>query len=317
MPRETARVLIADHCGSGLDAWAAYLDGSPFELARSRSLRETVRQLAAFQPEAILLDPLTRTGVAEFEALDLARAEVPVLVVCERDDREVALRAGRGLSAGAFDLLFRDASEEELGLRLARLLELSRMRREMDELRHRASHDDRTDLLRPKAFQARLVEHFSAAQRHKLELALVLLDLDKFGAVNKRHDHTVGDALIAKVGEVIRRNKRTEDIAGRLGGDEFAMLLPYTGKINAARVVSRLRTEIAKLSGRIEGAREEVPVSSSIGFETFDGSDLDSLETLRRHAEIALRQAKVRGGNQGIYYRNPPTDGGEALAEAR
>jgi diguanylate cyclase (GGDEF)-like protein len=119
----------------------------------------------------------------------------------------------------------------------------------MSELRHRASHDDRTDLLRPQAFQARLVEHFSAAQRHKLELALVLLDMDKFGAVNKRHDHTVGDLLIARVGEVIRRNLRTEDVAGRLGGDEFAVLLPYTGKINAARVVNRLRVEIAKLSG--------------------------------------------------------------------
>lgn len=317
MPHESARILIADHQGSGLEARAAFLGARTFELAHSRSLRETVRQIGAFRPEVILLVPLTRTGVAELEALDLARGDVPILVQCERDDREAALRAGRALTSGAFDLLFQDASDEELELRLGRLLDLARMHREMDELRHRASHDDRTDLLRPKAFQARLVEHFSAAQRHKLELALVLLDLDKFGAINKRNDHTVGDLVIARVGEVIRRNLRTEDVAGRLGGDEFAVLLPYTGKINAARVVSRLRAEIAKQSGRVEGAREEVPVSASIGFETFDGGDLDSLETMRRHAEIALRQAKRRGGNQAIYFRNQPPDGGEAVAEAR
>jgi diguanylate cyclase (GGDEF)-like protein len=140
----------------------------------------------------------------------------------------------------------------------------------------------------------------------------VLLDLDKFGSINKRHDHTVGDLLIARVGEVIRRNLRTEDVAGRLGGDEFAVLLPYTGKINAARVVNRLRTEIAKLSGKFEGAREEIPVSTSLGFETFDGSDLESLETLRRNAEMALRAAKRRGGNKGVYYRQP--DAAEASA---
>jgi diguanylate cyclase (GGDEF)-like protein len=256
----------------------------------------------------ILLDPLT-SGLEELTALDLARGEIPVLMRCEREERGAPLRVARAFATGAFDLVFRDAPDEELEQRLLRLLDQARFRREMDELRHSASHDDRTDLLRPKAFQARLIEHFSAAQRHELELALVLLDLDKFGEINKRHDHTVGDAVIARVGEAIRGNLRTEDVAGRLGGDEFAVLLPYTGKINAARVVSRLRTEIAKVSGLVEGARESIPVSASIGFETFDGRDLDSLETLRRHAETALRAAKRAGGDQAVYFRDLPPDG--------
>jgi len=310
MSQETARILVADHRGRELQARTAFLASRLFELAHSRSLRETVRQIAALRPDVILCDPLTRTGSEELEALDLARGEVPILMLCERDDRGAPLRMARALSAGAFDLVFRDAPDEELEQRLERLLDQARILREMGELRHSASHDDRTDLLRPKAFQARLVEHFAATQRHEnLELALALIDLDKFGAINKRHDHTVGDLLITRVGEVIRRSLRTEDVAGRLGGDEFAVLLPYTGKINAARVVSRLRAEIAKLSGRIEGAREDVPVSASIGFETFDGKDLDTLETLRRHAETALRAAKRGGGDQGVYYRNLPSEG--------
>jgi diguanylate cyclase (GGDEF)-like protein len=308
MSPETVRILIADHRGRDLGKRADYLAARPFELARTASLRETLRTLGTFRPAAILLEPLAR-GSAELAALDLARGEVPVLVQCERADLEAPQRAAEALASGAWDLVFQDAPDEELELRLTRLLEHARLLQEMSDLRHRASHDDRTDLLRPNAFQARLAEHFSAAQRHKLELALVLMDLDKFGTINKRHDHTVGDALIARVGEVIRRNLRTEDVAGRLGGDEFAVLLPYTGKLNAARVVSRLRAEIARLSGRIEGAREEIPVSASIGFETFDGNDLDSSETLRRHAEVALRLAKRLGGDRGVYYRNPPVEG--------
>jgi diguanylate cyclase (GGDEF)-like protein len=312
MTSETPRILVADHRGTGLEGRLAYLATRPFELAQSRSLRETIRLIGSFRPGVILFEPLTRTGTEELEALDLARGEVPLLVQAERDDREASLRAGRVLAAGAWELVFRDAPDEELELHLTRLLAHARLLREMGELRHRASHDDRTDLLRPKAFQARLAEHFSAAQRHKLELALVLLDLDKFGSINKRHDHTVGDILITKVGDVIRRNLRTEDVAGRLGGDEFAVLLPYTGKINAARVVGRLRSEIAKQSGHIDGAREDVKVSASIGFETFDGTDLDSLETLRRHAEVALRLAKRMGGDRGIYYRQMPAENVEA-----
>jgi diguanylate cyclase (GGDEF)-like protein len=158
--------------------------------------------------------------------------------------------------------------------------------------------------LRPNAFQARLLEHFSAAQRHHHDLALVLIDLDRFGAINKEHDHTVGDDVISRVGDAIRRTLRVEDVAGRLGGDEFGVLLPYTGKINAALVVNRLRQEIARCSGQPEGANSHIDCSASIGFETYDGEDIDSLETLRRHSERALRVAKVQGGDQGVYYRS-------------
>ena len=320
MARENERILVADHRGGELAVRAEHLARRNFELAHSSSLRATVRQIAALSPALILFEPMTQFGEEELAALDLARGEIPLLLQCDRTDLEAPQRAARALVGGAWDLVFRDAPVEELELRVARLFEQAALLRERNSLLHLASHDDRTDLLRPKAFQARLTEHFSAAHRHKLELALVLLDLDKFGAVHKRHDHTVGDMIIAKVGEVIRRNLRTEDVAGRLGGDEFAVLLPYTGKLNAASVVSRLRAAIAKLSGRFEGAREEVPVSASIGFETYDAQgdgDLYTLETLRRNAEVALRLAKTRGGNQAIYFRKPPPGDPPALAEAR
>ncbi|MFT5689668.1 MAG: diguanylate cyclase (GGDEF)-like protein, partial [Planctomycetota bacterium] len=155
--------------------------------------------------------------------------------------------------------------------------------------------------------EARLVEHFSAAQRHGHDIALVLIDLDRFGLINKEHDHTIGDAIIGMVGGAIRETLRTEDVAGRLGGDEFAVLLPYTRKIDAAHVVNRLREEIKKLSGRPQGAKSHVAVSASIGFETFNGKDIESHEKLRNHAEQALRASKVAGGNCANYYRSLPT----------
>jgi len=310
-----SRILVCDHRGGHLEETLQGLEGLGFLLDRSGSLRESLERMGSEPPDAILLDPLSPRGSAELAALERARVPgpnggqrppSPLLVLVETGDIEAALRTARVLEAGLWDVVPRAAKAEEIGLRLRRLLDLKQASLEMDELRHRASHDDRTDLLRPKAFQARIVEHFSAAQRHHHELALVLLDLDRFGAINKRHDHTVGDELITRVGEAIRRSLRVEDVAGRLGGDEFAVLLPYTGPLNASLVVNRLSTEIKKLSGRIGRANEEVQVSASIGFETYSGQgkDLESLDTLRAHAERALRVAKQRGGDQGVYFRS-------------
>jgi len=321
-----AVLLLSDHFGHGWSARLAGLAGTRLVVETSPSLRRTLERFAERRPDLVLLDPLNPAGRAEFDALERARAgepAVPVLVVVEPEDPVAIRRAEECLASGAWDWISRRARDEELRLRIGRLLELRRTHEEVLELRHRASHDDRTDLLRPRAFQSRLLEHFSAAQRHAHPLAFVLLDMDRFGQINKQHDHTVGDALIERVGEAIKKTIRTEDVAGRLGGDEFAVLLPYTGKIDAAQVVRRLRDAIQRLSGPIGKTRQvEISVSTSIGFETFDGSDLASADELRAHAETALRAAKRRGGDQAVYFRTlespgeRPAEPGEGSARA-
>lgn len=310
------RILLCDHRGNGLAELTAFLDEKGFEPVMTRNLRQSLGALRETPPAALVLETLSDEGTAELRALDQARAEkagapaIPLLVVVPSGDRDAIVRADRALAAPLWDVVEADASRDEVRLRLERLIAQANLQREMSELRHRASHDDRTDLLRPAAFQARLSEHFSASQRHKLDMALVLMDLDRFGAINKRYDHTVGDRIIAEVGEVIRNALRTEDVAGRLGGDEFAVVLPYTRKLAAVQVVNRLREEIVALTFHPPDTQDELHVSASIGFETFDGRDVDSLQTLRRHAEVALRAAKKGGGDRGVYFRQLPETGG-------
>jgi diguanylate cyclase (GGDEF)-like protein len=302
-------ILACDHRGTGLERELAPLAARGWRIETTTSVRASLARLAGDPPDLIALAPLVRGGSAELRAIDRARRSpqpIPMLVFAEREEWTGAIQAARALEGGEWDLVWHDAPTEEIELRLRRLRNVAGLLDEMGELRHRASHDDRTDLLRPRAFQTRLNEHFSAAERHKFDLALVLIDLDHFGSINKRHDHTVGDILITQVGEVIRRTLRAEDVAGRLGGDEFAVLLPYTRKIDAARVVNRLRDEIRKLSGQPVGSRSTIVISASLGFETFDGSDIESVSSLRQHAERALRAAKVRGGDQGVYFRSLP-----------
>lgn len=273
----------------------------------SETLRATRASLEAEVPDLVVLDPLVTTAGVELEELRTALAAspfTPVLVVSDPEDPAPALAAAAALGRTVQGLLRRDAPAEEVRWQVARILQEGARARELSDLRYRASHDDLTDLLRPLYFQARLQEHVSASQRHGLQLALVLIDLDRFGQVNKSFDHTVGDRVLAFVAHAIRENLRSEDVAGRIGGDEFAIVLPYTGPLQAASTVRRLGQMIAALSGPVEGSPLELEVSASLGFETTEAGSVDSVETLRAHAEVALRRAKQAGGNQGVYFRS-------------
>lgn len=299
-------VLACDHRGNGLIRAFSLLQRPDWRTETTSSVVGSVDRAERAHPEVLVLDPLLEGGRAELESIldRLEGAARPaVLLLFDPGRPEPALATREALELEEFDLAPRGASAAEIALRVERLLRLRASARELVELRHRALHDDGTGLLRPRAFQTRLLEHFGAAQRHTLDLALVLIDLDHFGAVNKTFDHVVGDRILAKVGEAVRAALRAEDVAGRIGGDEFAVVLPYTKKVDAAHVALRLLAEIRAVSGRFEGATLPIAVSTSLGFETFDGTDLADVETLRSHAEIALRAAKRGGGDRGVYFR--------------
>ena len=303
---EPPLILVCDHRGEGLAEGLRPLAAVGFRVETSANLARTREDIERLRPQVLLVDTLVRGGRIELEAIDRARdgTPLPVLLVAEPSDPLPAVSASRALS-GPWDLVYRDAPLEEYLMRIERLRGQAQGLRELAEVRHLATHDERTGLLRAGPFEERLREHFSAAHRHRFDLALLVLDLDHFGEVNKRWDHTVGDRVISRMGQTVRRALRAEDLGGRLGGDEFGVVLPYTPRLDAARVVTRLRDEVRATEERLESG-ETIRFTASIGFETFNGSDLASVEELRRHAEIALRHAKATGGDRAVYFASVP-----------
>jgi GGDEF domain-containing protein len=89
-----------------------------------------------------------------------------------------------------------------------------------------AATDPLTRLANHRAFHERLREELSRALRHERPLALVLLDVDHFKAINDSLGHERGDTVLAAVAATLSDVARTEDVLARLGGDEFALLMP-------------------------------------------------------------------------------------------
>src|SRR5579864_6466890 len=93
-------------------------------------------------------------------------------------------------------------------------------------LEHRALHDPLTDLANRALFFDRLRQSIHAARREGAQMALVMLDVDGFKAINDRYGHAAGDATLKEVGARLRKGLRATDTAARIGGDEFAWILP-------------------------------------------------------------------------------------------
>jgi len=111
-----------------------------------------------------------------------------------------------------------------------------------------ASTDPLTGLFNRRAFHARLDAELARAARGGRPLALLLVDLDDFRAINNTHGHQAGDRALAAIAAALRGSLRAGDSAGRLGGDEFAALLPEADLAEALAVAERAHAAIAGIA---------------------------------------------------------------------
>lgn len=131
--------------------------------------------------------------------------------------------------------------------------------------------------------------------RHKQPLSMLVMDLDRFKAVNDTYGHPLGDRLLCSLADSLRAVTRTADLCVRMGGDEFVVLLPGTDLFDALECAERIRHAIARLSLTAPNG-ESVKASVSIGVATYrHGMDLDHLY---HQADDALYAAKRAGCNR-------------------
>ncbi|HEY5762127.1 MAG TPA: sensor domain-containing diguanylate cyclase [Rhodocyclaceae bacterium] len=164
-----------------------------------------------------------------------------------------------------------------------------RLHRERKVLAELASIDSLTGTLNRRSILD-TATNLERSQSFAGALSLLMIDADHFKSINDRFGHAVGDDVLRRLSEVLRRNVRTNDIVGRYGGEEFLVLMPDTGEPGALRVAEKLRAAVEAQITR------PVPLTISVGVATTREGAL-SLDRTLAHADAALYAAKAAGRN--------------------
>jgi diguanylate cyclase (GGDEF)-like protein len=162
-----------------------------------------------------------------------------------------------------------------------------------------AYHDLLTGLPNRALFKDRLGQAMVHAKRHGQTLATLFLDMDHFQVVNDTLGHLVGDGLLQALAQRLRGSLREGDTLSRIGGDEFMLLLPHIrSRDNAAFIAQKILSSL-KQPFHIEGHELFAGISIGIAIYPDDG---DNIETLIKHADIAMYHAKDHGRNDFKFF---------------
>jgi diguanylate cyclase (GGDEF)-like protein len=211
---------------------------------------------------------------------------IPLLDPSGRCGALLALWGDEPVEAGVVALL------ESLGPVL--VLQLGHSR-DLVRIRDRADRDALTGLPNRAAFDERLELEARRFHRYRRPLALLVLDLDHFKAVNDTFGHPVGDAVLQRVADLLRANTRDPDIPARYGGEEMVVVLPETMLRPALDVAERIRTAVE--ASRFEHDGRPIDLTVSIGVSACPECVADPGDLLRT-ADEALYQAKRDGRNR-------------------
>jgi len=159
--------------------------------------------------------------------------------------------------------------------------------------------DSKTELLNAATWEREAGAEVSRARRTGSSLAVALIDIDNFKAVNDTYGHLSGDSALKAIARSITAFLREYDLVGRFGGEEFALLLPQTNELDARRVAERIRAHIADMPIEVSGkaGAEIIRVTVSIGVAALSTSGSQLTELLAT-ADAALYRAKHAGRNQ-------------------
>jgi diguanylate cyclase (GGDEF)-like protein len=177
---------------------------------------------------------------------------------------------------------------------------IDQLQEHQHRLRHQALYDELTGLANRAHFREETTSALAAAQERPGSVALLLVDLDGFKAVNDTHGHAAGDLLLAGVAEKLRQSVRSGDLVARLGGDEFAVLLRDCTARDAEHTAQRILRSMAEA---VEvGDDLAVCANASIGIACAE--QCDDVRSLLHDADMAMYASKHQGKGTWNRYRD-------------
>ncbi|MDE8653241.1 putative bifunctional diguanylate cyclase/phosphodiesterase [Novosphingobium album (ex Liu et al. 2023)] len=179
--------------------------------------------------------------------------------------------------------------------------DVTEARESSDKIAYLARYDTLTGLPNRMMLTEALGDALTFAEQWRTRCAFLMIDLDRFKAVNDSLGHLIGDQLLARVSERLKEQMTESELCGRLGGDEFGIVIRDASDLDHVnRVAERV---IERLSQPYEVDHHTLFVGASIG-SAIGPHDGATVETLMRNADLALYRAKDGGG--GAHYTYEP-----------
>ena len=170
------------------------------------------------------------------------------------------------------------------------LHDISKRKKELEQLSHRADYDQLTQLMNRHAIEKQL----SQLVKDKTPFSLLLMDLNGFKEVNDVYGHDAGDEILVHIAGIFKKNLRKEDLSCRWGGDEFVIVLKNIHKEPLQKLVDKL-IDIMRKPYFLSSHGTEVSVGASMGATFFPEDDID-VHALIQKADQAMYAVKRRTG---------------------
>jgi two-component system cell cycle response regulator len=225
---------------------------------------------------------------------------LPIILLADVGDEN---RIIRGLELGINDYLVRPIDEHELTARLRTQVKRKRyndhLRASVTQTIEMAVTDGLTGLHNRRYLDSHLRTLFDRAVSRRRPLSVLILDLDRFKAINDMHGHDGGDEVLREFAYRLRKNVRGIDLACRYGGEEFVVVMPDTEASIAEKVAERIRAEIERNPFAVGKDGLTIGVTISVGVSSVLRRR-DKVEDLMKRADLALYEAKTAGRNRVV-----------------
>ena len=288
------RLLLIEDSEEDYRRACALLDAArhvTFTIEWAQSAKDALMRLGTDAYDVCLVDQ----GLPDGEGLELVRAahdrgfRTPILMLTGCSTLALDFEA---MALGVSDFLDKNRIDATL---LERTIRYALARhRQAERLNRLAQYDELTGLANRSLFQDRLTRALAWARRHGQLVAVMVLDLNGFKAVNDRLGHSAGDRLLNIMARRLSERLRETDTVARLGGDEFALLIENLAKPeHAVLVAGKLLDTVAPA---VELDDQQVTVTASLGVALYPRDGRDPAELVRL-ADRAMYRAKAEGGN--------------------
>ncbi|MDR2404215.1 MAG: diguanylate cyclase [Spirochaetaceae bacterium] len=268
-----------------------------YTVLTARSSEEGLSRIAGEKPDLILLD-IIMPGMNGFELLKTLKASpdtrsIPVIIITGLDNES---DEEKGFMLGAVDYITKPFRNAIVIARVRTHLQIVNQIRMIERL---GLVDPLTDISNRRCFDERIAVEWRRAQRDKMPIAFIMMDVDRFKTYNDTYGHPQGDVLLKCLARIFAAAaRRPGDLAVRLGGEEFGVLMPETDLKGALEVAEEIRAGVEAARIPTVDRRTITSVTISIGVVALVPDEHAVMAEFITRADELLYAAKEGGRNR-------------------